>query len=83
MKRVYCPKLEKVIVIDSKKEKTWKKKYWHHSGVPFQASAKETAKDDLLAKMPLESLQIMYEDKMEKRLPARYKNDKEWIISKL
>lgn len=80
LKNVMDKESRKIIQIDSTKEKNWTSKYLHRSGIPFEWEQIEVVEP--IKELSLELLQDQYEREIGK-LPARYKNDKEWIQSKL
>lgn len=82
-KIVYCKKMEKVIIIDAKKEPNRRKKYWHRSGVPFDGAEKEVEVISELDWLSIEELRAIYTERMWRPVANSKKNDKEWIISKL
>lgn len=87
------PETRAIIEIDTDKEPTWMSKYLHrNSGLPFEtglelvaSSIEKTPSVEPIdeVELTLEQIQAMYEEKTGKKAPARYKNDTEWLISKI
>ena len=82
MKNVFCPKRNEVILIDEQKEKNRQTKYRHRSGKPFEGATVESI-GSLDSLDSLESITVAYEEKHNRSVHNRYKNNTERIISKL
>lgn len=91
LKNVIDPNTGQRIQIDADEVKNRQDKYLHISWVPFEWSKIDLSKIEVsytvewqedVVELSLEELQAKYESEVGK-LPARYKNDVEWIKSKL
>lgn len=81
--------------VDSDIDPQWQHNYLHRSGQPFIVEEEPTPDEPTLeivedqempqdvGGMTLEEAQVKYVDVTGKELPARYKNDLTWLLSKI
>lgn len=99
LKTVMHPETREIVTIDANKEPNRMSKYFHrNTGLPFENPIEEVVteqpveevieeieelQEEEAVEMTIEELHTAYEEKTGKKVSNKYKNDAEWIISKI